>query len=100
MIFAESQVPIFSRLGDVTVEELVTRLVVCVLYWFAAYVVIQAYFTGWALLSVSSGLDHPALWRPIFGSVGNAYTVRGFWRYISNPVPVHLFMFPILRIAG
>ena len=80
--YAESRVPFFSRLAEVTIEELMTRIVTTIFYWIGGYVVVQGYFTSLALLSVSSGLDRPELWRPNFGPLSEAYTVRGFWRWV------------------
>lgn len=80
--YAESRVPLFSRFPEVTREELMTRFVSSVFWWFGSYVVIQGYYTGLALLSVSSGVDRPELWRPFFGPLSEAYTIRGFWRWV------------------
>ena len=80
--YAESYVPFFSRLAEVTIEESMTRIFTSIFFWIGSYVVVQGYFTGLALLSVSSGLDRPELWRPNFGPLREAYTIRGFWRWV------------------
>ena len=80
IIYAESYVPFFSRLAEVTIEESMTRIFTSILYWFGCYAIVQVYFTGFALISVSTGFDHPELWRPSCGPLSEAYTIRGFWR--------------------
>lgn len=78
-VYGENQVPIFTRLGNVTMSEVVTRVFTSVFFWIGSYLVVQGYYTGLALLSVMSGFDHPDLWRPNFGSIAEAYTIRGYW---------------------
>ena len=80
--YAESRVPFFTRLQDVTIDELVTRTMTTIFYWLGIYVIVQGYYSGLAFLSVASGLDHPGLWRPFNGPVTQAYTIRGFWGYV------------------
>lgn len=78
-LYAESRVPFFTRLDDVTFDEVVTRTITSVFYWIGSYMVVEGYYTGLAFLSVTSGFDHPELWRPNFGPVSQIYTIRGFW---------------------
>ena len=80
IIYAESYMPFFSRLAEVTIEEFMTRIFTSILYWIGCYAIVQVYHTGFALISVSTGLDRPELWRPICGPLSEAYTIRGFWR--------------------
>ena len=77
--YAEGYVPFFSRLAEVTIEESVIRICTSIFFWFGFYVIIQGYHSGLAVLSVSTGLDRPELWRPFFGPLSEAYTIRGFW---------------------
>ena len=77
--YAESYVPFFSRLAEVTIKESVIRICTSIFFWFGSYVIIQWCYSGLAVLSVSTGLDRPELWRPFFGPLSEAYTIRGFW---------------------
>lgn len=77
-VFAESYVPIYARLDEVTAEEVLIRITTTG-FWFAAYTTIQAYHSATALIAVASGMMTPAEWRPMFGSLSDAYTLRGFW---------------------
>ena len=78
-LYGADRVYLFTRLDDVTIEELITRTITSVLYWVAGYFVVQGYYTGLAWLSVASGFDRPELWRPNFGPLSQVYTIRGFW---------------------
>lgn len=79
--FARERMPLFSRLGSVSAEEAITRLLTSTFFWFGGYLVIQMYYATWALLGVALRVDRPGLWRPLYGGFGEAYTVRGFWGY-------------------
>lgn len=74
-----SNVPFFSRIGHVTRAECWTRLIVGVSTWLNAYCGIQLLFSCPALISVCFKPNDVALWRPVFGSILDAYTIRGFW---------------------
>ena len=78
-VFADSYVPFYARLDEVTAEEVLIRVGTTIGFWFGAYTSIQAYHSATALIAVASGLMTPADWRPTFGSLSNAYTLRGFW---------------------
>ena len=74
-----SNVPFFSRIGQVTRGECWTRFLVGVSTWLQAYCSIQLLFSCPALLGVCFKPNDVALWRPVFGSILDAYTLRGFW---------------------
>ena len=77
--YAESHVAFFTKLQDITTDELVTRTMTSIFYWVGIYVIVQGYYSGLAFPSVASGLDHPGLWRPFNGSLSQAHTIRGGW---------------------
>ena len=81
--YASGRIKIFSRLGEVTAEELTTRVLTSVFFWFGVYLVLQMYYSTFAFITVASGWDRPELWRPIFDEFEEAYTIRGFWGYES-----------------
>ncbi len=74
-----SSVPFFSRIGHVTSKECWTRLIVGVSTWLSAYCGLQVLFNIPPLISVCLDPSGRGLWRPAFGSVLDAYTLRGFW---------------------
>lgn len=78
-VFAETHVPIYARLDEVTAEEVLIRVGTTTGFWLGAYAAIQAYHSATALIAVALDLMTPADWRPIFGSLSDAYTLRGFW---------------------
>lgn len=74
-----SKIPFLSRIGHVTLGECRTRLVVGLSTWLNYYFFIQIAFGCPALISVCFKPSGVAIWRPVFGSMLDAYTVRGFW---------------------
>ena len=74
-----SKIPFLSRIGEITREEIWTRLVVGVSTWLIGYCLLQIMFSIPALIAVCFKPSNVAPWRPGFGSLLDAYTVRGFW---------------------
>ena len=79
IVFGKSYVPFYTRRDEVTAEEVLIRVGTTIGFWLGAYTSIQAYHSATGLIAVASGLLDPADWRPMFGSLSNAYTLRGFW---------------------
>ena len=75
------KIPFFARLGDVTNEEIIRKLVGGVAYWTASYCTMQCYMGAWAFICVACGSD-PKYWRPNFGPLSEGYTIRRFWGYV------------------
>lgn len=74
-----SKVPFFTRIREVTREELVTRLTVGISTWVAGYCLLQVLFGIPALIAVGIKPSSVVGWHPVFGSLLDAYTMRGFW---------------------
>jgi hypothetical protein len=71
------------------VKEFVIRNVTT--FWFD----VSALYLIWmysllALLNAGMDLCPPAAWPPLFRNIGDAYTLRGFWGYVS-PSSFHDF---------
>ena len=60
-------------------EKIIVRSASTLGFWVSLYCVIQLYMGSVAVLSVSLGLSDVRSWRPGFGPVKEAYTVRRFW---------------------
>ena len=80
VLFAPDTVPVLTRLAHLSAEELAVRafsslavVVNVVCYMHIGYGIM-------AFVAVALGLSGVAGWRPPFGSPGEAYTVRRFWR--------------------
>ena len=78
-LFSAQNVPFFRRTHNLSIEELIVRLATTLGLWVSLYCVIQLYMSTIAFLSVACGLDETKSWRPTFGSLSEAYTVRQFW---------------------
>ena len=74
-----SNVPFLARLGDVTVEELWTRLIINTTFWFGGYCILQIFFSVPSIIAVCLHPSSVSQWHPAFGSVLEAYTLRKFW---------------------
>lgn len=78
-LFSSQKIPFFTRLVDVSDTEILIRLASVLGYWFVQYLVIQAAYYTLALPSVILGLTESKEWPPVFGSVGDSYSIRNFW---------------------
>ena len=78
--FSPKRVPLFTRLGDVTGQELIMRLFVTLGFGAGVYSFQTGIQSIFALVDVGLGLSEVKSWRPMFGSPWDAYTVRRFWR--------------------
>lgn len=72
-------VPLLSRYWQVTAEELKANFVSTVGYWTVQYCMMQVFYSLFAIIAVCTAPSDLKLWRPLFGSIGLAFTLRGFW---------------------
>ncbi|MCJ1284029.1 hypothetical protein MMC26_003360 [Xylographa opegraphella] len=68
------------RLADVTPREAFIRIYFTFLGWVLPYCTLRAGHSLTGCLSVLCG-DSPERWPPLFGSIGEAYTVRRFYAF-------------------
>lgn len=62
-----------------SVEQLTIRSASTLGFWVSLFCIIQAYMGSMAFLSVALGFSQVESWRPGFGPISEAYTVRRFW---------------------
>lgn len=84
---APSRVPLLTRLTEVTREELVVRLVLGIGKWAHNYCMVRITLD---VPTIPFALVNPGevrKMRPLFGSLSEACTVRGFWGSVISPQP-------------
>ncbi|KAK8010511.1 membrane bound O-acyl transferase family-domain-containing protein [Apiospora arundinis] len=68
------------RLSEVDMEEIILRVAGTTGFWVNMACYIAAMYGCLAVLFVGLlGLDDPADWPPVFGSISNAWTIQRFW---------------------
>jgi hypothetical protein len=77
--FSWDKVRILTRLGEVSRDEVILRIVVVYVRWMAIYYFIQAFYCFLAIIFVSTGILEVISWPPMFGSITQMYTVRHTW---------------------
>jgi hypothetical protein len=75
----DEYIPFFTRLSDISTEEVISRVILCLAYWASTYTLIQTLFSLGAVMGVLTKPQELKYWRPLFGSVGTVYTLRNFW---------------------
>lgn len=79
--FSAEAVPIFTGTREnLTFEKMISRLVAVLVYWICAYQAAEGYFSIPNFFVVSFDIKDVSLYRPHFGSIAEAYSVRQFWR--------------------
>ncbi|KAL3476718.1 hypothetical protein BJX99DRAFT_258267 [Aspergillus californicus] len=51
------------------------------------WLTLESYHDVFAIIHVAIGLDSPSEWPPLFGSIAEAYTVRGYWSNFWQLLP-------------
>lgn len=79
VLFSSDQIPLLNRLGNVTMVELGTRLFSVLGYWAVQYMVVDFLYSVLAVVAVALHITNVDVWHPVFGSVGDAWSIRQFW---------------------
>lgn len=74
-----SYVPFLSRLDSISLDEISFRAINIFLFWVWNYTMLQGFYALSSAISVSLNANDIELWRPLFGSPADSYTVRNFW---------------------
>lgn len=77
--FASERIPLLTRLQDVTMEELLLRLISSVLHWVSVVALLQAIYDGSAIMVITLGLGRIERWPPLFNRWAECWSVRQFW---------------------
>lgn len=70
----------FSRLGDISGEEAIFRVVSTAVFFINVALMVTMWYYLICVSSVVLGLANPEDCPPFYGSLWNAYTLRGLWR--------------------
>ena len=76
---ARAREPFLTRLGEVSREEVMARVVLAIAFWVLSYCGVQILVGTMTLLSALNKSSEIRELRPLFGSLSEAYTVRGYW---------------------
>ena len=77
--FAANRVPFFSRLPQVTTDEMITRLITSLMHWVAAIFLLQVLYDGFAILVIALNLGRVERWPPLFGRWTDCWSIRQYW---------------------
>jgi hypothetical protein len=70
---------LFSRIGDITLEEIIARPITVLISAFSIYGIFTIAYNTASVTAVLFGGSEPRNWPPLFGSFREAYTLRRFW---------------------
>ena len=80
VLFSAETVPIFTGNGDnLTFEKIASRLLIVLAFWVCASAVINTLHALTSFVLVAVGIKDVWLYRPNFGPISEAYSVRQFW---------------------
>ena len=78
-LFNKALIPLFCRLGDVTIAQLRLRALSIAAFGATFWALIRGYAATAGAITVALGLNEPRDWRPTFGSLTQAYSVQNLW---------------------
>ena len=79
--FSAEAVRIFTGNGEnLTFGKIISRLLTVLAYWVCSYVALEGFAGLVSFVFVALGIEDVWLYRPNFGPIGEAYSVRQFWR--------------------
>ena len=79
VFFAPEMIPFFARTGEISGAELAMRILCTLGGGLGMFCSQQAVYSIMALIFVGLNVSEPKYWRPLFGSITEAYTLRRFW---------------------
>ncbi|KAI4176828.1 MAG: hypothetical protein LQ346_007775 [Caloplaca aetnensis] len=79
ILFAPANIPLLSRLANVSKGEAIERVILVMAFWVFQYIGIQVVYGFFAILGIASGLWPIEAWPPMFGFIGDCYSIRQFW---------------------
>lgn len=81
VVFSAEAVPIFRGNGEnLAMEKIIFRSVHVLGFWLVMYVDINGALSFFNFLNVALGIEDVRAFRPVFGLIREAYSVRQFWR--------------------
>ncbi|KAJ9613944.1 hypothetical protein H2200_002080 [Cladophialophora chaetospira] len=102
--FAHPREHLFRRLPEVDGHEAIIRIYMAFKEHFRNYVLISLIHSTASLIGVFLFKDEPADWRPLYGNIEDAYTVRRyyshFWHRVMRTAYVSNAKFVLFRILG
>ena len=78
--FHSAKVPLLTRIDDVSAEELGMRIGATIGAGLGIYCAQEGLQSLLAMIAVGIGLGDVRYWRPRFGPISEAYSLRKFWR--------------------
>ncbi|KAK8051603.1 hypothetical protein PG993_002988 [Apiospora rasikravindrae] len=80
-LIAIERQPVFSRLNDISAADVVFRVLSTAVFFINVALMVTMWYYLVCVVSVVLGLAGPQDCPPFYGSLSNAYTLRGLWRY-------------------
>lgn len=82
VLFSDEKVRFFARLDSVGPQELLIRFSASLILWLNIWCIFNILHGLLMIIAVGSGFTSIKEWRPPFGSLAEAYSVRRFWGYV------------------
>lgn len=78
-LFTEENTRLFPRVSEVSGRWVVTRMRGTAGLWLGNFAGMQIYYSFLTSIGVALGMTSPAERRPVFGSIAEAYSIRGYF---------------------
>jgi hypothetical protein len=80
VLFDQSKVPLFSRMGEISAEDLLIRIISSLTTAVVTYLLFQALYSGSGVLAVALYINNVESWRPLFGDFSEIWSLRNTWK--------------------
>lgn len=91
ILYSSGHVHFFTHLQDISREEFVVKTLTSIVEWVGMYCHLKLYLRCRRFLCVVSELDDVRYWRPAFGPLEEAYSIRQLWRYAKRLFPLYKY---------
>ena len=79
VLFASQKIPFFARLSHVSSHDIAIRVISSLTLWVSIYCFASMGYSILSITAVATGVSPVSAWRPPFGDLADAYTLRRFW---------------------
>ena len=80
---SDARIPLLTRITEVSSAELKARVITSIGYWIVQCCMMQFFYSAAGIVAAISNPSTIHLWRPLFGSPWDAYSIRNFWGSVS-----------------
>ena len=84
-LFPSSHIAFFTRLPDVSMQEIGLRILMAIMPWVVPYFMLDLFYCVAGISAIMIGVTSVEQWPPFFGPLTRCTSIRKFWGYVLTP---------------